>query len=186
MKGDLMIEGKLVRLRAPEEADFEPYFRFLSRAPDWGFIDIYGPVPRKLAREQFDGLARPFEEVRTIWLTIDALGDGRPVGNVDIGHVDPVFRRASLGIAIWDPQDRRRGFAREALALALEQAFDRLDLHRLEATIDPANAASLALFEGAGFTREGVRRESTFYGGARHDEVWLGLLAPEWRGRRRA
>src|SRR5437868_5442978 len=108
----MTIEGKHVRLRAVEDADFEPYFGFLSRAPDWAMVDIYAPIPRKLAQEWFAELALPFDETRKLFYVIESAADRRAVGDVTLGPVDLVFRRAEIGIAIWDPQDRKRGFSR--------------------------------------------------------------------------
>ena len=71
----------------------------------------------------------------------------------------------------------------EAMAPVLSHAFDTLDLHRLEADTDPDNAASLALLEKFGFTREGYLRERWHIQGAWADTVMLGLLARDYRAR---
>jgi ribosomal-protein-alanine N-acetyltransferase len=43
----------------------------------------------------------------------------------------------------------------EGIELVLHHAFGALGLHRLEANIQPNNAASIALAKGAGFRLEG-------------------------------
>lgn len=48
-----------------------------------------------------------------------------------------------------------RGHMREGIELLLGHAFGSLALHRVEANIQPGNAASIALARGAGFRREG-------------------------------
>jgi ribosomal-protein-alanine N-acetyltransferase len=67
----------------------------------------------------------------------------------------------------------------------LQEAFVTLDLHRLEANIQPANAGSLALARRAGFELEGF---SPGYlridGGWRDHERWA-LRSEAWRARRR-
>src|SRR5215213_10260286 len=50
---------------------------------------------------------------------------------------------------------RGQGYMSEALELVLQEAFVTLDLHRLEANIQPANAGSLGLVRRAGFELEG-------------------------------
>ena len=45
----------------------------------------------------------------------------------------------------------------DGLELVLARAFTDLRLHRLEANIQPGNAASIALVRTAGFVYEGTR-----------------------------
>jgi ribosomal-protein-alanine N-acetyltransferase len=49
----------------------------------------------------------------------------------------------------------RTGLMTEALRAAVGYAFGELGLHRLEANIQPGNAASIALVRRLGFTQEG-------------------------------
>ncbi|MFF3862478.1 GNAT family N-acetyltransferase [Streptomyces sp. NPDC002209] len=71
-----------------------------------------------------------------------------------------------------------RGLFREALGVVVAHAFapedeGGLGLHRLEANIQPGNAASLALVRGAGFRLEGFSPDFLFVEGAWRDhERW--------------
>ena len=67
----------------------------------------------------------------------------------------------------------RRGYLREGLTLAVRHAFRKLKLHRLEANIQPGNAASLALVRSCGFTQEGYSPKYLKIGGRWRDhERW--------------
>lgn len=70
---------------------------------------------------------------------------------------------------------------REALTALLDFAFGALDLHRLEADVDPRNAASVRTLERLGFRREGYLRERWLVGGEIQDALFYGLLRREWR-----
>jgi ribosomal-protein-alanine N-acetyltransferase len=66
-----------------------------------------------------------------------------------------------------------RGYMSEGLSLVLRFAFGELRLHRLEASIQPANQASLALVRRQGFRREGYSPDMLFIDGAWRDhERW--------------
>ena len=74
-----------------------------------------------------------------------------------------------------------RGLMREALTPLLRHGFTTLELHRIEADVDPGNVASARLLDRLGFRREGRMRERWFVDGRYGDsEVW-GLLEAEWR-----
>jgi ribosomal-protein-alanine N-acetyltransferase len=64
------------------------------------------------------------------------------------------FMNAYLGYAVGQPY-AGQGYMSEGIELVLRHAFESLGLHRLEANIQPANAASLALAKRAGFRLEG-------------------------------
>jgi ribosomal-protein-alanine N-acetyltransferase len=72
---------------------------------------------------------------------------------------------------------------REGLSLVLNQAFGPIGLHRIEANVQPENAASLALIAGLGFRREGFSP-----GFLKIDDVWRdherwAICEDEWRAR---
>jgi len=49
----------------------------------------------------------------------------------------------------------RRGLMKKGLITVVRHAFSKLKLHRLEANIQPANTASIALVRACGFAKEG-------------------------------
>lgn len=71
----------------------------------------------------------------------------------------------------------------EALQLMLRYAFEKLKLHRLEANIQPANVASIALVKRAGFSREGFsRRYLKVCGRWRDHERWA-IIVGDWKSK---
>ncbi len=78
------------------------------------------------------------------------------VGVVNLSEISRgCFQNCFMGYWIGQPY-RRQGFMTEALRLAMDYAFDDLDLHRVEANIIPSNAASIALIKRLGFRLEGL------------------------------
>ena len=88
-------------------------------------------------------------------------------------------RRAEIGYALarraWG-----QGLMHEALVALLEHGFERWDLNRVEADIDPRNRASARTLERLGFRAEGLLRERWIVAGEVSDSVLYGLLRRDW------
>lgn len=73
----------------------------------------------------------------------------------------------------------RRGLMTASVAQACRYGFDGLGLHRLEANIQPGNAASIALARRIGFRLEGFSPRYLRIDGAWRDHQRWALLADE-------
>jgi ribosomal-protein-alanine N-acetyltransferase len=78
-----------------------------------------------------------------------------------------------------------QGYMREGLTLVLGEAFSKLKLHRVEANIQPANAASIGLVSRLGFEREGFSRRYLKVAGRWRDHERWAMRAERWRELRR-
>jgi ribosomal-protein-alanine N-acetyltransferase len=82
-------------------------------------------------------------------------GDGAILGFFNLSQIfRGPFLSAYLGYAVGQPH-AGQGYMTEGLRLLMRHAFHGLRLHRLEANIQPSNAASIALAKSAGFRLEG-------------------------------
>ena len=73
-----------------------------------------------------------------------------------------------------------RGYMTEGLVLVLDYAFVTLELHRIEANIQPANAASLGLVKRLGFRKEGFSPAFLRIDGEWRDHERWAILNEEW------
>jgi RimJ/RimL family protein N-acetyltransferase len=106
-------------------------------------------------------------------------GDLRLVGHVHISNIQPMFRSADIGLGIGDPPDRRQGYGREALRLALGYCWGELNLQRVMLTVLANNPGARRLYEAVGFETEGRLRRATRVDGAYHDVIVMSALRPE-------
>ena len=100
--------------------------------------------------------------------TVTLFNLSRSNGRAEIGY--------AMGSAYWG-----QGYMNEALKALIVHAFDVLDFRRLEADVDPRNAASIRTLERLGFQREGFLRERWHVGGELQDAFFYGLLKREWQ-----
>ena len=77
---------------------------------------------------------------------------------------------------------QRHGYATEAVRAMLDLAFHRLGLHRVSASVDADNHASLALLDRLGLRREAHFKKAEWFKGAWVDDVIYAVLASEWPG----
>lgn len=73
---------------------------------------------------------------------------------------------------------QHHGYAREAVAKALDIAFRDLGLHRVFARVMPENTASIRLLEALHFTMEGIEHACTQIQGKWEDHLRYALISP--------
>ncbi|QDY79838.1 GNAT family N-acetyltransferase [Streptomyces qinzhouensis] len=105
---------------------------------------------------------------------------GRIAGFITVNNiVAGAFRSGALGYGAF-AHAAGRGLLSEALGLVLDHAFGpAMDLHRLEANIQPGNAASIALVKRAGFRLEGYSPRFLFVDGDWRDHERWAITAEE-------
>ncbi|WP_243869104.1 GNAT family N-acetyltransferase [Streptomyces liangshanensis] len=141
--------------------------------------ELHAPWMRlpSTARE-FQEWMRRFDDGTNLGFLIRVRETGAAAGTVNINSViRGRYQGASLGYAAFAPS-AGRGYMSEGLAVTLRHAFDDLRLHRLEANIQPANKASLAVVQRLGFRYEGLSPAYLYIDGAWRDHERWSLTAP--------
>jgi ribosomal-protein-alanine N-acetyltransferase len=98
---------------------------------------------------------------------------GNAVGSIGVTRSDPVFRRAAE-IGYYLAEDYwGQGIMAEAVSRMVRLAFERFDIARISAEVYGENKASMRVLEKAGFTFEGILRQSYYRDGKILDgHVW--------------
>jgi RimJ/RimL family protein N-acetyltransferase len=111
--------------------------------------------------------------------------DGAMIGTCTLFALNAQCRRAEVGYALahaaWG-----RGYMHEALRALLAYGFGELALNRVEADVDPRNAASAKTLERLGFRQEGYLRERWIVADEVSDSSLYGLLHRDWLARQAA
>lgn len=164
-------------LRPPVEHDFDGMFSMLSDSETvkyWSNDPIRDPQEAAVKHQQN---LQSDDDGDSISWAICLKGDDQMIGRCVFFHLDQDHHRAEIGF-ILNRQFWRNGIMREALEAVLKFAFGPMQIHRIEADVDPDNEASLALLESLGFKREGYFPERWYISGKWMHSVMLGLLNP--------
>jgi RimJ/RimL family protein N-acetyltransferase len=173
------LQGPRVRLRTPVPADVPALFAVYS---DPQVMRYWSNAPYTAIEQAQTKLAELDRGNRTGDFCAWAIAhnhDDILLGTCSLFEINPSHRRASLGYALGSAH-WNQGLALEATRLAVQYAFGVLQLHKLEADVDPRNASSLRLLDRLGFAREGLLRERWHVAGETQDSVICGLLARDY------
>lgn len=103
--------------------------------------------------------------------------EGSPLsGTIGFWRIAKEHYRAEIGYLL-HPSLQGKGLMQEAMNTVLAYGFSALQLHSVEANVNPDNTASIRLLERSGFVREAYFRESYFYNGRFLDSAVYSLLA---------
>ena len=152
------LEGRLCRLRALEPGDIDLLYAWENDPSVWGVSGTLAPFSRHALEALIESQRYDLFQSRQLRLIVETHG-GRALGALDLFEIDPLHRRAGVGILIHRTEDRGEGYAKDALRILIDYARTTLGLHQLWCGIETDNAASLALFRGVGFEPVGVKRD---------------------------
>lgn len=108
---------------------------------------------------------------------------GRLIGDFGTHFLADDPRQVEIGFTV-SPDHQGQGFGTEAVRGVLDLLFGSLRKHRVIATADPRNVASIALLKRVGLRQEAHFRQCRRLKGAWVDDVVFGILAEEWKERR--
>lgn len=103
------------------------------------------------------------------------------VGNIKVGPIQQRHRYADVSYFIGERSVWGKGLATEAIQLATFIAFERLDLHRVQAGLYEGNVGSGRALEKSGYTLEGRMKKQLLGPRGWEDHLWYGLLREDWR-----
>lgn len=172
------IRTERLLLRPLKLEDAPAYFKLRSSP------EVMNYIQRPLAQSEAEVLEQIKEQLQSqtdgkmvVWAIAD-LND-QLIGVAGYWRMQLEHQRAEVGYMIDEPF-HGQGLGTEALNAILAFGFQKMQLHKIEADIDPNNIASLRLLERFGFKQEALFRENRFFNEQFYDSCWLGLLRKEW------
>lgn len=169
-----LLKGEKVMLREMRPTDRDLIHDWENR-PE---LDHLGDEHEPLTKQQVsDFIDRSSGDIYTDWqlrLMIEA--NGNTIGCIDLFDFDQHNQRTGVGILIAENENRKNGYAQEALNLLTNYCFEVLNLRQLYCHIPVDNDASLRLFSTCGFEETGRCSDWVKKGNAFIDAVFMQRL----------
>ncbi len=178
MPGDLF-SGRLVRLTAPRPEDKDLMAKWSQDAEYLRLLNYDPARPRPAEFFVPDKEEEKKREDREFEFRIRTLADDKLIGFVEL-DVAWNHQTAWVGIGIGDADYRSKGYGSDALRVAVSYAFRELGLYRVSLGVFAYNQRAIRAYEKVGFVHEGALRGALYRDGQHWDNLFMGILRPEW------
>lgn len=172
-----VLQTKNLILREITLEDAENIFNIYS---DPVAMKYFGKVPYnnfEQANEMINKVITNFRERNGIRWAITFNHSNELIGTGGFWRLVKDHFRAEIGYDL-SVQHWRKGVMNEALTSIINYGFNELNLHTIEANVDPENIASIKLLEKLQFKKEGHTRESYYFDGKYTDTAIYCIVNP--------
>lgn len=97
------------------------------------------------------------------------------LGQIDLMMIDPIARKAEMAIVL-SPAHQGKGYAKEAVRLLVNYAFQTMNLHKVHLKCAEKNERAVSLYKNAGFETEGVLRDDLFIDGEYQNTLIMSII----------
>ena len=165
--------GDIVYLR-PETADdvLNHHFWFIQSEPQSMAAQ---PLPFMSPTDVAERFKKSEKSTYRQAFAIISKKENKPVGKISFFNHNDVNRSAEMGIII-DPDERKKGFAEEAMQLLISYLFQYRNLNKVYAETAEFNESTVALLETLGFHKDGELRQHHYFNGEYHNKFIYSLI----------
>lgn len=173
-----ILKGEKVQLRAVEPNDIDIIYKWENNTSVWQLSNTLAPFSRHIIKQFVDNSHLDIFQSRQLRLMIDKIENdsAETIGTIDIFDFEPLHKRAGIGILIADEQNRKNGFASEALDILIHYCFNTLQMYQLYCNITSDNTESLNLFQKKGFSLIGIKKDWLIFPKGKKDELMFQLI----------
>ena len=175
-----LFRGDLVRLAAVNPEESAPLFARWNRDSLRGRLLDSEPAILFSDKAIRGWIEKDQEKNDLFVFGIRALADDRLVGELGLGYARNNRAETFMGIGLGEREDWNKGYGTDAVRLILRFAFLELNVHRVSLSVFEYNPRAKRAYEKAGFVEEGRVRGALLREGRRWDEIFMGVLRPEW------
>lgn len=169
------LESQRLVLRELNPSDAEPFFRARSDPKVMQYMDIEPYHSIEETGQAIQNFNASFRKQEALYWAITLKESGLFIGAAGYWRIIKPHFRAELGYQLL-PEWWNQGYMREALRSIIRFGFEVMELHSIEANVNPQNLPSIRLLEKLGFVREGNYKENYYFQGKFLDTFTYSLL----------
>ena len=169
-----MLRGENINLRALEPSDLDVLYNWENDTSIWKVSQTIAPFSKNILAKYLENAHQDIFTAKQLRLMIEK--DSTPIGTIELFDFDPVNLRCGIGIWIVDEENRRKGYAKEALTLIIKYTISNLHLNQIYCNISSRNQASINLFGSLDFQLVGVKSKWNKTPEGWEDELLFQLL----------
>lgn len=163
-------------LRQITDEDTERVFLLRSNKTSHEFLDK--PVMQSLLEASF--LINKINSDATAnegitWAIVLKENPSLLIGTIGLWRIIKEHYRAEIGYMLL-PEYFRQGYMKEAITRVTTFGFEEMQLHSIEANINPANTGSAAVLKSTGYFKEAYFRENFYFNGIFKDSEIYSII----------
>ena len=156
-----VLETERLLLRQLRYEDSAELFHYFSMDEVTKFYDLESFTDQKQAEDLIRNWKIRFDKQQGIRWGITFKSEDRIIGTCGFHNWSKEHYKAEIGYEL-TPEYWRQGLMTEVLQAVVKHGFEKLQLRRIEAFIDPQNISSRKLLEKSGFSEEGLLKDCYF------------------------
>lgn len=176
-----MYYGKHVHLRSIEMNDLDVLMKYINNVDTRRYLGSLLPNSRLSEEKWLEGAstADPWRDGRIVF-AIEERKSLTFLGTTSLFDISRAHRHAELGISIWNPEGRNKGYGTDATLVTLWVGFHVLGLNNIYLYALEHNKRALRTYEKAGFKKIGIFREHMYSMGTFQNAIAMDILREEF------
>lgn len=176
-----MYYGEFVKLRAIEKDDIDVLMKYINNLETKSYLGSALPHSRSAEEKWIESssTANPWKD-GVIPLAVEDKSTGEFLGTVSLFDISKQHQHAELGICLWNPESRDKGYGTDVVKVMLWVGFHILGLNNIYLYALANNTRAIRVYEKAGFKHIGVFRENMYSMGKFQDTVAMDIVKSEF------
>lgn len=170
-----ILESKRLKFRSFKKSDAGCLYNMRSNADVLAFMDTESHKSVNDSLMMIDAIQKSYAEKNGINWVVEEKLSGEMIGYIGFWRLMKEHLRAEIGYAL-HPSFWGIGYMEEAMKTILTFGFEAMNLHSVEANINPKNERSEKVLRKAGFIKEAHFRENYYFDGHFYDSAIYSLL----------